>query len=272
MTIIPVINKIDLPAADPDRVAEEIEVGSSAIDATDDADLGQSAKNGIGIRGRFWTSVVRNDAAAGRRSGYAAEAPLLFDSHGTTAIWAWSSYIRVIEWQCRGKGEKITFSRDRQGVCGRPRSVCFTSGDRSRLTAIRPRRDRGIMHARRSSRSRRLPRRRYRSRLPGRAACRGATATRLTSQSKPMVFCGLYPIDSQRSSPNLREALVADAASTTPRCHVRGGDHRRHSGFGFRCGFLGLLHMEIVQERLDARVQSGTAWHDGTVRRLQRCC
>ena len=66
---------------------------------------------------------------------------------------------------------------------------------------------------------------------------------------KPMVFCGLFPIDSD-DYPDLRDALEKLSASTTPRCRWE-PETSDALGFGFRCGFLGLLHMDIVRERLE---------------------
>ena len=66
---------------------------------------------------------------------------------------------------------------------------------------------------------------------------------------KPMVFAGLFPTEYNEYSETARRAGEAEAQRC--RAFVPAGDRRRRSGFGFRCGFLGLLHMEIVRERLE---------------------
>lgn len=235
LTIIPVINKIDLPAADPDRVAEEIE-NILAIDASEA--IRASAKQGIGIR-EILESVVRNvpppkgDASKPLRA-------LVFDSHydGYLGVVA---YIRVVDGAIKA-GDKIhmiatgkEFTVDEVGV--------FTPSMK-KVDAIRTG-ETGYLHAA----------------IKSVTDCRvGDTVTAAGREgqgvealpgykpAKPMVFCGLYPIDSAQF-PDLREALskmqLNDAALSFE------AESSAALGFGFRCGFLGLLHMEIVQERLE---------------------
>jgi GTP-binding protein LepA len=235
LEIIPVINKIDLPAADPDRVAEEIE-SVLAIDATDA--IRASAKEGIGI-GEILEAVVhtipppKGDPEKPLRA-------LVFDSHydGYLGVVA---YIRIVDGSVKA-GDKVRFiatskefTVDEVGV--------FTPRMKP-VDAIRTG-ETGYLHA--AIKSVTDARVGDTVTLAGKA---GANVPPLPGYkpAKPMVFCGLYPIDSAEF-PDLREALskmqLNDAAlSFEPESSAA-------LGFGFRCGFLGLLHMEIVQERLE---------------------
>ena len=235
LEIIPVINKIDLPAADPDRVAEEIET-VLAIDATEA--IRASAKEGIGVR-EILEAIVRKvpppegDPAKPFRA-------LVFDSHydGYLGVVA---YIRVVDGAVKA-GDRVRFMAtgkefvvDEVGVfTPRMKPVDHI------LTG-----ETGYLHAA----------------IKSVTDCRvgdtvtvagkvGQTVEPLPGYkpAKPMVFCGLYPIDSAEF-PELREALSRmqlndDALSFE-------AESSAALGFGFRCGFLGLLHMEIVQERLE---------------------
>jgi GTP-binding protein LepA len=235
LEIIPVINKIDLPAADPDRVAEEIE-NVLAIDATEA--IPASAKEGIGIS-EILEAVVRKvpppigDPEKPLRA-------LVFDSHydGYLGVVA---YVRIVDGSLK-KGDKVRFMAtskefvlDEVGV--------FTP--RMKPVDILRTGETGYFHAA----------------IKSVQDCRvGDTVTaagRLGQgveplagyrPAKPMVFCGLYPLDSS-DFPDLREALgklqLNDAALSFE------AESSAALGFGFRCGFLGLLHMEIVQERLE---------------------
>jgi GTP-binding protein LepA len=235
LVIIPVINKIDLPAADPDRVAEEIE-NILAIDASEA--IRASAKQGIGIRD-ILESVVRNVPPPKGDPNKPLRA-LVFDSHydGYLGVVA---YIRVVDGEIEA-GDKIhmiatgkEFTVDEVGV--------FTPSMK-KVDKIRTG-ETGYLHAA----------------IKSVTDCRvGDTVTAAGREgqgvealpgykpAKPMVFCGLYPIDSAQF-PDLREALskmqLNDAALSFE------AESSAALGFGFRCGFLGLLHMEIVQERLE---------------------
>lgn len=233
LEILPVINKIDLPSADPERVRQEVEdvIGLDASEA-----VLASAKAGIGIEEILEQIVEKVPAPAGD-----PDAPLqalIFDSlydayRGVVA------YIRIVNGTVK-VGDKIRmmatgaeFEVTEVGVFT-PKTVLrdeLSVGDVGFLTAsIRNVGDTRvgdtITHAKRQAAE---P-------LPG------------YRKLNPMVFCGLYPIDTARYN-DLREALEKlqlndSALQFEP-------ETSQALGFGFRCGFLGLLHMEIIQERIE---------------------
>ncbi|MFA6665268.1 MAG: translation elongation factor 4 [Armatimonadota bacterium] len=233
LTIIPVINKIDLPAADPERIKEEIE---EVLQIPADEVILASAKAGIGTEEILEAVVNRISPPQGE-----AEAPLralIFDSHydqyqGVVA------YIRVVDGKIvpdmkikmMHSGKDFEVSGVGVFKPGATPVTVLTAGDVGYMVA-------GIKDV-------------TDSRV-------GDTITQAEKPApkplpgyknpNPMVFCGLYTIDS-REYPDLREALAKlqlnDAAL------VFEPETSAALGFGFRCGFLGLLHMEIVQERLE---------------------
>jgi GTP-binding protein LepA len=235
LEIIPVINKIDLPAADPDRVAEEIE-NLLAIDATDA--IRASAKEGIGVQ-EILEAVVRRVPPPTGDPDKPLRA-LVFDSHydGYLGVVA---YIRVVDGNIKA-GDKVRFIAtgaefvvDEVGVFTprmKPVDMIRTGATGYLHAAIKSVTDARVGDT---------------ITLAGKA---GASIEPLPGYkpAKPMVFCGLYPIDSGEF-PELREALgkmqLNDAALSFE------AESSAALGFGFRCGFLGLLHMEIVQERLE---------------------
>jgi GTP-binding protein LepA len=234
LEIIPVINKIDLPAADPDRVAEEIENllaldGASAIRA--------SAKEGIGIR-EILEAVVRLVPPPDGDPNKPLRA-LVFDSHydGYLGVVA---YIRIVDGSVKA-GDKVHFIAT--GKEFQVDEVGVFTPSMKKVDQLRTG-ETGYLHAA----------------IKSVTDCRVGDTVTVAGRSqavdplpgykpaKPMVFCGLYPIDSNEF-PDLREALskmqLNDAALSFE------AESSAALGFGFRCGFLGLLHMEIVQERLE---------------------
>ena len=232
--VIPVINKIDLPAADPDRVKYEIEE-VLALPA-DDAVL-ISAKNGIGIEGVLEAIVKQIPPPSGE-----PEAPLralIIDSHydqyrGVIPLF------RVVDGEMesgtivRMMTTKKEFKVDEVGVFVPSQKAVkkLTAGSVGYLTA----QIREIADTRVGDTITLAGKRAATKPLPG------------YRDVISMVFCGLYPIDS-KDYEDLREALgkltLNDAALVyEPETSVA-------LGFGFRIGFLGLLHMEIIQERLE---------------------
>ncbi|GIN60400.1 elongation factor 4 [Robertmurraya siralis] len=233
LEIVPVINKIDLPSADPERVRNEIEevIGLDASEA-----VLASAKAGIGIEEILEQIVEKVPAPVGD-----PEAPLkalIFDSlydayRGVVA------YIRVVEGTVKA-GDKIKmmatgkeFEVTEVGVFT-PKAVQteeLSVGDVGFLTAaiknVGDTRVGDTITNAKNGASEALPG--YR-------------------KLNPMVYCGLYPIDSAKFN-DLREALEKlelndSALQFEP-------ETSQALGFGFRCGFLGLLHMEIIQERIE---------------------
>jgi GTP-binding protein LepA len=233
LELIPVLNKVDLPSADPERVAGEI---VDLIGGSPDEVLRISAKTGEGVREVLEAIVARIPPPAG-----APEAPpraLIFDSEfdqyrGVIA------YLRMIDGSFV-KGERIVAMQagteadlDELGfftpeplpaagmsagevgyaITGLKDVSKLRVGDT--LTA----RDRRAVEA-----------------LPG------------YREVKPMVFCGLFPIDTDRYE-DLRDALERLALNDAALSYEP--ETSQALGFGFRCGFLGLLHMDIVRERLE---------------------
>ena len=239
LEIVPVINKIDLPSAEPERVKEEIE-DSIGLDTS--AAVLASAKTGIGIKEILDAVVTYIPPPEGD-----ADAPLralIFDSY-FDAYKGVIAHVRVKEGVIK-KGMKLklmatgkTFEVTDVG-CFRPRpvdtgelrtgEVGFIAGALKDVRDVRV--GDTVTGAERPAAEA----------LPG---YRGVT---------PMVFCGLYPEDS-KDYDNLREALeklqLNDAALVfEPETSIA-------LGFGFRCGFLGLLHMDVIQERLEREYNLG---------------
>jgi GTP-binding protein LepA len=247
LELIPCLNKIDLPGAEPERVAGEV---SELIGEPPEGILQISGKTGAGVGEVLEELIARVPPPSGDPDGPARA--LIFDSEfdqyrGVIA------YIRVVDGVFR-KGEPIRamatgteadindigfFSPQMmptdQLAAG---EVGYLITGLKDVTLLRV----GDTLTTRSS-----------SRAPG-GSTRGGHPGEATEplpgyrEVKPMVFCGLFPIDSD-DYPDLRDALeklvLNDAAlSWEP-------ETSDALGFGFRCGFLGLLHMDIVRERLE---------------------
>jgi GTP-binding protein LepA len=231
LEIIPVINKIDLPAADPDRVTEEI-VALLGVDP--DRIVHVSAKTGAGIDLLLQRIVEEIPPPAGDPDG--ALRALVFDSYydpyrGVVC------YVRVVDGElCRG--DELTFSATRErhsaaevGVltpAARPVEA-LGAGEVGYLIT-------GVKDISRIKVGDTVAHDQHASPLPG------------YSEPKPMVFSGMFPSDGEDFE-NLREAL--DKLKLNDAALVFEPETSRALGFGFRCGFLGLLHMEIVRERLE---------------------
>jgi len=234
LEIIPVINKIDLPGADPEKVKSEIEdiIGIPAMDAPE-----ISAKLGIGIE-RVLEEIVKRIPPPKGDSSKPLRA-LIFDSQ-YDSFRGVVVYVRVVEGELKKDAEirmMATGAEYKVVEVGRLRPTriepCETlrAGDVGYFTAS----IKNISDTRvgdtvtEAQRPAEEP-------LPG------------YRPAIPMVFSGIYPADGAKY-PDLRDALAKlklnDAAlSYEPESSAA-------LGFGFRCGFLGLLHMEIVQERLE---------------------
>ncbi|MBO1512253.1 translation elongation factor 4 [Metabacillus bambusae] len=233
LEILPVINKIDLPSADPERVRNEIEevIGLDASEA-----VLASAKAGIGIEEILEQVVEKVPAPEGDPEGPLKA--LIFDSiydayRGVVA------YIRIVEGTVK-VGQKIKmmatgkeFEVTELGVFT-PKPVQLKElnvGDVGFLSAaIKNVGDTRVGDTITDAKNRAT------EALPG------------YRKLNPMVFCGLYPIDTAKYN-DLREALekleLNDASLQFE------PETSQALGFGFRCGFLGLLHMEIIQERIE---------------------
>ncbi|GIT91003.1 elongation factor 4 [Jannaschia pagri] len=231
--IVPVLNKIDLPASEPERVAEQIE-DVIGIDATDA--LLVSAKTGEGIRETLQAIVDKLPAPAGD-----PDAPLkamLVDSWYDAYLGV-IVLIRVVDGKLK-KGERVKFLSngtvhhvDRIGVF-RPAMTAVDElgpGEIGFLTAsIKQVRDTRvgdtITHE------------------------KGGTTDALPgfAPSQPVVFCGLFPVDSAQFE-DLRDAIEKLALNDASFSHEV--ESSAALGFGFRCGFLGLLHLEVIRDRLE---------------------
>jgi GTP-binding protein LepA len=231
--IVPVLNKIDLPAAEPDRVKQQIE-DVIGLDASDAVPI--SAKTGIGIDLVLEALVNRLPPPKGDRD--APLKALLVDSWYDAYLGVVVLF-RVVDGVLR-KGMKIKFMSsgavhpvERVGVTT-PKKVMVDElgpGEMGFFTAaIKEVADTSVGDTITEDK------RQAAEPLPG------------FKPSVPVVFCGLYPIDAG-AFPELRESLgklrLNDASF-----HFE-MESSAALGFGFRCGFLGLLHLEIIQERLE---------------------
>ncbi|MBW5444925.1 elongation factor 4 [Cohnella sp. CFH 77786] len=233
LEILPVINKIDLPSAEPERVKQEVEdvIGLDASDA-----VLASAKNGIGIKEILEQAVKKIPAPQGDRN--APLKALIFDSY-YDAYKGVICFIRVIDGTIK-QGTRIKFMGTGAAFdvvevgTFRPRATPVDElgpGDVGYVTAsIKNVKDTRVGDTITDAKNPTT------EPLPG------------YRRINPMVFCGLYPIDSTDYN-DLRDALekleLNDASLRFE------PETSQALGFGFRCGFLGMLHMEIIQERIE---------------------
>lgn len=234
LEVFPVINKIDLPSADPDKVVEEIEdvIGIEAQDAPR-----ISAKNGLNIEDVLEAIVQKIPAPAGD-----VDAPLqalifdsLYDSYRGVIV-----FVRIKEGRVK-KGDRIrmmatgaTVDVVEVGYFGAGKFIAseeLMAGSVGYITAsIKNVKDTRV----------------------------GDTITKVENPCEkplpgykkvtPMVYCGLYPADGAKY-PDLRDALEKLQLNDASLFYEP--ETSLALGFGFRCGFLGLLHLEIIQERLE---------------------
>ncbi len=234
LELVPVINKIDLPSADPERVADEVEdvIGIPAQDAPR-----ISAKQGINID-QVMERIVQ-DVPAPTGDPEAPLQALIFDSY-YDAYKGVIVYVRIKEGTVHA-GDTIRMmavgSEFTVVECGYLRATSLEPADSLSAGEV------GYIAA--SIKNVREARVGDTVTLANRPAAEPLPGYRAV---QPMVFCGIYPADGAHYS-DLRDALeklqLNDAALTfEPETSVA-------LGFGFRCGFLGLLHMEILQERLE---------------------
>ena len=233
LKIIPVINKIDLPSADPKMVAQEL---NHVFGIEESEIIPASAKSGAGIEEVLNAIIERVPPPSGD-----SDAPLqalIFDSHydiyrGVVI------YTRIVNGKISA-GEKICMMRTgtefeviETGVfkLGLVPAQSLIAGEVGYIIAnIKDVRD---AHVGDTITSAKVP---AKDALPG------------YKKAKPMVFCGLYPIDGDEYT-QLKDAL--DKLSLNDASLFFEPETSSALGFGFRCGFLGLLHFEIVQERIE---------------------
>jgi GTP-binding protein LepA len=233
LTIIPVINKIDLPAAQPDRVAREIEqvVGIPAEEM-----LRVSAKTGEGVPALLEAIVRRVPAPTGDPDG--PTRALIFDSlydsyRGVIA------YVRMVDGSVR-KGDRVRMlaaagvsEAEEVGVFA-PEAVATRELASGEVGYLIP----GLKNVAQAKVGDTVS-------LAGQLGVEPLPGYR---EPRPMVYAGLYPTEGD-DFPALRDAL--DRLRLNDAALVYEPESSAALGFGFRCGFLGLLHMEIVRERLE---------------------
>lgn len=232
LEIIPVLNKIDLPGADPERVRKEIEeiVGIDASNA-----ILCSAKEGIGIP-EILNAVVEHVPPPQIH----AEKPLralVFDSYFDPYLGI-ITYMRVIDGEVK-QGDKIRFMANNKTY------------DVTEIGVMKP-----VRHPREKLVSGEVGY--IAASIKEMGAFVGDTITLANNpasealpgyqKAMPMVFCGLYPVDNDaygELKDSLAKLKLNDSSITFE------PETSEALGFGFRCGFLGLLHMEVIQERLE---------------------
>jgi GTP-binding protein LepA len=233
LEMVAVLNKIDLPAADPDTYAAEIE---QVLGIPADEILRISAKTGDGVGDVLDAVVDRIPAPTG--DGDAPLQGLIFDSHFDQYRGVVSS-IRVVNGHLR-TGAKLRFMQ--AGSTYEALEVGVRLPDNTPVPSLGPGEVgyliAGIKDVGEARSGETVTE-------AGRAAAAPLDGYK---DPKPMVFCGLYPVDGDEFE-DLRESLEKlrlNDSSFTYEPETSGA-----LGFGFRCGFLGLLHMEIVRERLE---------------------
>jgi GTP-binding protein LepA len=231
--IVPVLNKIDLPAAEPERVREQIE-DVIGIDASQAVLI--SAKSGIGIPEVLEAIVTRLPPPKGDRT--APLKAMLVDSWYDAYLGV-VVLVRIIDGVMR-KGDKIRmmstkadYAVERIGVFRPAMTACeeLGPGELGFITgSIKQVRDTRvgdtITHERKPCAQM----------LPG------------FKPAQPVVFCGLFPVDAAEFE-DLREAI--DKLSLNDASFSHEMETSAALGFGFRCGFLGLLHLEVIRDRLE---------------------
>ncbi|WP_040164213.1 translation elongation factor 4 [Microbacterium gorillae] len=232
LTIIPVLNKIDLPAADPEKFAAEL---ANLIGGSPDDVLRVSGKTGVGVD-ELLDKIVRDIPAPVGDPDAPARA-MIFDSVYDTYRGV-VTYVRMVDGRLQPReriqmmSTKATHEALEIGVSS-PEPLPtqgLAVGEVGYLIT-------GVKDVRQSKVGDTVTN----ARKPATTALSGYT------DPKPMVFSGLYPIDGS-DYPDLREAL--DKLKLSDASLVYEPETSVALGFGFRCGYLGLLHLEIVTERL----------------------
>ncbi len=234
LAIIPVINKIDLPAAQPERVAREIE---QVLGIPAEGMLRVSAKTGEGVPDLLEAVVRRVPPPKGD-----PEAParaLIFDSLYDSYRGV-ITYVRVVDGRLASRervkmmATGVVSEAEEVGVFA-PEAVPTTDLSAGEVGYLIP----GVKDVRQAKVGDTITA----------AGAAGATAPLPGyREPRPMVYSGLYPIDGD-DFPDLRDAL--DRLRLNDAALVYEPETSLALGFGFRCGFLGLLHMDIVRERLE---------------------
>ena len=233
LEIVAVLNKLDLPAADPDRYAAEIE---QILGIPADEVLRISAKTGMGVEGLVEAIVERIPPPGGD-----PDAPLqslIFDSHFDTYRGVVSS-VRVVNGRLR-KGDKLLFMQ--AGATHEADEVGVRLPANTPVDELGPGEVGYLIAGIKDVREARSGETLTTAVNPASEPLEGYR------EPQPMVFCGLYPVDGDDYE-DFRDAL--DKLRLDDGSFTFEPETSTALGFGFRCGFLGLLHMEIIRERLE---------------------
>jgi GTP-binding protein LepA len=239
LEIVAVLNKIDLPAADPERCKDELE---RVLGIAKEEVLAISAKTGEGVPDLLDAIIARIPAPTGDpKSPLQA---LIFDSYYDQFRGVISS-VRIIEGTLR---DDTRIRMMRAGTNHELEEIGIRTPEMLSVDALGPGEVGFVVAGIRDVGGARSGETITEAARPAPAPLEGY------QDPKPMVFCGIYPIDGDDLG-NLRDALdklkLNDASITYE-------PEKSHAlGFGFRCGFLGLLHMEIVRERLEREFNLG---------------
>ena len=233
LAIVAALNKVDLPAADPDRVAGEIEqvIGIPASEV-----LRISAKTGQGVRELLDTVTAQVPPPSGNPE--ADLQALVFDSHFDSYRGVVSS-VRVVEGTLRaGSSVRLMQTGATHGV----QEVGVRTPSPTRVKELGPGEVGYLIAGVKDTSEARAGETVTDARRPAPAPLPGYR------EPKAMVFCGLYPVDGDEYL-NLRDALDRLRLNDSSFSYVP--ETSAALGFGYRCGFLGLLHMEIITQRLE---------------------
>jgi GTP-binding protein LepA len=234
LTIIPVINKIDLPSAEPERVKQEVE---EVIGLPQEECILASAKEGIGTRDILEAIIKQIPPPKGE-----VQAPpraLVFDSHYDSYKGV-IAYVRMVDGQLR-ENEKVVMMETNSTTeiletgYFQPRLISagtLTTGEVGYIAT-------GFKNVKDC---------RVGDTITVPSALATAEPLPGYKPAKPMVFAGIYPVEGN-DYPLLRDAL--DRLQLNDAALFYEPETSNALGFGFRCGFLGLLHMEIIQERIE---------------------
>lgn len=233
LTIIPVINKIDLPNADPEKVKKEL---MDTLGFNEDEIVLTSAKNGIGIKELVETVIEKVPAPIGNKDDKLQA--LIFDSYfdayrGIVAL------VRIVNGKIKvGDKIKMMATNATYDVV----ELCTHTPKENKVKELVTGEVGMVVASIKNIEDVKV----------------GDTITLVDNEAlepvpgykpmKPMVFCGLYPLESSKF-PDLREAL--DKLKLNDASLEYQPETSKALGFGFRCGFLGLLHMEIIEERIE---------------------
>ncbi|MCU1488897.1 MAG: GTP-binding protein LepA, partial [Acidimicrobiaceae bacterium] len=233
LEIVAALNKIDLPAAEPDRYAEEIE---RVLGLPADEILRISAKTGAGVDALLDQVVARIPSPSADRDAPARA--LIFDSYYDQYRGVVSA-IRVVDGVLR-TDTKVRFVQ--AGSTHEAEELGVRTPVPVPVDELGPGEVGYLVAGIRNVGEARVGETVTEAARPATNALPGY------SEPKPMVYCGLYPVDGDQF-PDLREAL--EKLQLNDGSVTYAPDTSAALGFGFRCGFLGLLHMEIVRERLE---------------------